>query len=88
MLEPGTNVRIVNYGHIVRVSTFFYPEEPKNTIAEIDGWWYVDMSPELIGQEGTIDEARLIQGKETYSLKGPNCVAWYNRDQLEVLWKT
>lgn len=58
---------------------------PDNVYKEVDGVYWIDLNPELVGQEGVIVTVSNTQNIPKYSLSGPNKTAWYNEDQLELI---
>ncbi len=76
--KTGDRVKIVKYGCRIWRSA----EDPK--IVEV-----CDMCSEVVGMTATIREVTLTQNMPKYSIVsepgGPNKVAWYNEDQLELI---
>lgn len=59
--------------------------EPDNIYKDCGDMWCIDMSPELVGQEGIICEVSNTQGRLQYAVDGiKGKHAWYNRGQLEL----
>lgn len=84
--KSGDKVRVINYGHPLWV----YGESHKSmNIIYRDiknGFTIFDMSPELVGCIGIIDEVTNTQGKYQYSINGiPGKHAWYDEKQLEIV---
>jgi hypothetical protein len=84
--KVGDEVVIVGYGH----RFWSYDPVPGCNFPVLydnkeEGYKVYDMSPELVGQKGTIDDAHLTQGIPTYSVNGPTKHAWYDEQQLELL---
>jgi hypothetical protein len=72
--KVGDQVRVVNYGSWIW-----------EWRAQRMEW--VDISPELVGQTGVVVDAHKTQEIDQYKLKGPNKVAWYHNDQLELIYR-
>ena len=93
----GDKVKIVNYGSeywIKRTERELYVKAgfaknvvPNNLLKEVDGVFWADMSPELVGQEGLVIKVSVTQGIPKYALEGPNKTAWYHESQLEMINK-
>lgn len=84
--KVGDKVRVVKYGHPLWESK----KDPQPCSfpiiqeSESGGCWIKDMSPELVGQIGVVDEVSLTQGRYQYGIDGiKGKHAWYNEDQLE-----
>lgn len=58
--------------------------EPENIYKEDEKVYWVDIDPQLIGQEGIIDGISKSQGRQVYSIKGLPKHAWYELEQLEL----
>jgi hypothetical protein len=71
--KKGDHVRIVNYGHRIAIHH------------KGGGMEMVDISPDIVGQEGEIDEIRTIQGTRIYSINGPSKHAWYHENQMQKI---
>jgi hypothetical protein len=71
--NKGDRVRIINYGHRIALHK------------KGGGLEMTDISPELVGQEGIIDEVNDMQGIPIYSILGPNKHAWYHENQMEKI---
>jgi hypothetical protein len=95
--KAGDRVRIVGYGHPIFFMKKGFKEDwkkdqPDNIIQENETMWWVDMSPEEVGQEATVEGSYtdLYGGKDkkpTYSLirnNGSKC-AWFDEQQLELI---
>ena len=83
----GDVVKIVNYGSILWWSkTGGDPRPSFKVLFEDEKFIYMDPTPELVGQIGVVDNAHLTQNKPTYAIDGPNKHAWYNEDQLKLMW--
>lgn len=78
MLKIGDQVEIVKYGSLIWSGL-------ELTLKKIGDGVY-DMQPELVGQRGIITGAHLTQGKPTYALAGPSKVAWYDDEQLKLIY--
>jgi hypothetical protein len=77
--QPTFIELLMNWEH---VPTPYVRTPPKNVIWEDDECFTKDMSPELVGQEGVIDEC--YHGEYSiHGIKGKH--AWYNEDQLELI---
>jgi len=60
--------------------------EPDNIYLETEDMWWIDTSPELVGQEGVVCKVALTQGRFQYAvdeIKGKH--AWYDENQLELI---
>ena len=69
----GDKVKIVKYGHP------YWVNKDGDIIVK-------DMSPELIGQKGLVDEVTITQGIPMYAIDGiKGKHAWYNEDQMELI---
>ena len=87
----GDVVKVVRYGHVLWAAG----EEDKKRMAktgrfkliqEIDNVEYWDVSPELVGRTGTIDNISITQNVPSYSVSGiPEKHAWYVESQLELV---
>lgn len=95
-IEPGTKVKIVNYGHPywtnktqwknMQEAGLVDGDSPENILEETDDMWCSDMMPELVGQEGVVNTIIASQGRLQISLdeiKGKS--SWYNLEQIEVI---
>lgn len=68
----GDQVKVINYGNLINQG---YPDQ-----------W--DMCPEVVGQTGIISQAEVVQGESHYAID--NIIgkhAWYNDDQLELIYR-
>lgn len=96
-MKVGDKVRIIKYGSLMWINKqewknmlsagIVTDEIPKNCIGEcvsIEAYM-VDVYPELVGLEGTIDKIDIVQGKSQFALKGVSKYAWYFKDQLELI---
>jgi hypothetical protein len=87
--KVGDEVVIVKYGH------HFWSYEPVPGCNfpvlydnKEEGYKVYDMSPELVGQKGIIDQVTNTQGMWKYAINGPNKHAWYDEKQLEKVLPT
>lgn len=83
--KVGDKVRIVNYG-----STMWIGKKEKQpthwpVIEEQENIIIYDTDSELIGQTGIVTKTQITQGQDRYELHGPNKVAWYFNNQLELV---
>ena len=83
----GDKVKIVNYGHPIWVNKKV--EELKLSfplIREDENVRILDMSPDLIGQEGIVSEVSMTQGIPNYAIEGiKGKHAWYQEGQMEMI---
>jgi len=93
-MEVGDRIRIVNYGH----KLLFSRDKNRNMdrerfaknfplIDEDDTFYYYDLRPELVGQEGEIAN-KIPHGMLTkYSVQfdSGNRVSWFSDNQLEKI---
>jgi len=84
----GDKVRIVNYGHLIWQNKNFN-NEPMMAFplyTEDENCWWLDMSPDLVGQIGIIQQATVTQGHSQYAIDGiKGKHAWYDDEQLEMI---
>ena len=60
--------------------------EPDNIYLDGGDVWWVDLRPELVGQEGVVCKVINTQGRLQYAIDGiKGKHAWYNREQLEKI---
>lgn len=78
MLKVGDQVEIVKYGALLW-------SRMELSCKKISDGLY-DTQPELVGQGGIVIDAHLTHGNPTYALSGPSKVAWYNDDQLKLIY--
>lgn len=63
-------------------------DKPDHIVSENDSYWTVDMSPDIVGQEGLICKAEVVQNSPHYAIEGiKGKHAWYHEDQLELVAK-
>lgn len=83
----GDKVRIVKYGFILWESK--NSDQPRLTfplIHETESLRYLDMSPELVGQEGIVSKVTITQGVPKYAISGiSGKSAWYDEQQMELI---
>lgn len=74
----GDMVKVVNYGHRLLMG----PD------MQLQGYPYKwDMRPEVVGQTGIVTTAEETQGRSQYVVEGPSKHAWYDDDQLELVYR-
>lgn len=90
--KPGDEVKIVLYGSCMwtQIGTLedkMFSSFPIICSAKIGNIEvnFRDSNPSLVGQKGIVQETTCIQDKWKYVLKGPNKVAWYHEEQLELV---
>lgn len=60
--------------------------EPDNIYLDGGDMWWIDLHPELVGQEGVIVNVTNTQGRLKYALDGVKGKhAWYDRSQLDKI---
>lgn len=60
--------------------------EPDNIYKDCGDMWWIDMSPELVGQEGVVSQVTISQGRLQYAVDGISGKhAWYDDKQLELV---
>ena len=82
----GDKVRIVNYGQLMWGNKSAHGGkllEGFPIIQEDEDFLWVDLRPDIVGQEGVVDVAKTNQGIDEYSVHGVG--AWFNNDQLEFI---
>lgn len=80
----GDNVTIINYGHLVWQNKKMYQSDSSfRTIRENEDIRWIDMSPELVGKSGVINDVNNSQGNYKYSVKDVG--AWFNEEQLQFI---
>ena len=86
LYKSGDKVKIVKYGHLIWQNKKLYsPEISYPIFKENDTIMWLDLSPELVGQEGVVDEVVMTQGIPNYSINGLNKHAWYQEPQMELV---
>lgn len=79
--KVGDKVRVIRYGH----PFWSWQKIPGAKLLSKDKspYWY-DMSPDLVGKEGTICKVTSTQGDIQYAINGiSGKYAWYDEEQLE-----
>lgn len=80
--KVGDKVKIVNYGHLM----WSHKKMSFPVVSEDGGIVWMDMSAELVGQEGVVNKITITQGNPEYGIDGiKGKCAWYNENQLEKL---
>lgn len=87
ILQPGTRVRVIEYGSIAWRGKRDFPVKPEvfKLLQETKDAWIIDTHPELVGQEGIIDYYKVTQQVIQYAVNGLPIHAWYDHPQLEVI---
>lgn len=80
----GDMVRVVNYGHPILMS----PDMLAQTSFPVIGGRWVDIDKDVVGQTGVVVEAQVTQGRSQYAVEGPSKHAWYDDEQLELIYKS
>ena len=81
--KVGDEVTIIKYG------SRYWSYDPIDVSFKVlfhnkeEGYKVYDMSPDLVGKKGIIDQVIDQQGKWKYALNGTNKYAWYDEKQLE-----
>lgn len=83
----GDKVRIVKYGSWMWVNKKEVQPTDWPLIGEKENVYIYDWNSELVGQEGIVTQVTKPQNLYQYSLHGPNTVAWYDEEQLELVEK-
>ena len=81
----GDRVRIKNYGHKIYNHKSSWRPRKCIVLSEKNGIQEVDISPELVGQEGIVYHVSEIKYKFIYALDGPGKSSGWNEDQLELV---
>lgn len=91
--KSGDKVKIILYGHLYWIFKKEYgiyfkegyasTKKPKHIYKETEDVYLIDLQPELVGQKAIVDKTS--EGDTIYKLIGPNKVAWYNEEQLELI---
>jgi hypothetical protein len=84
----GDQVRIIGYGQpFWWNSNSGMPRPNFPVIEENEDLTVFDLRPEIIGQVGIVSKAETCQGRGTYALEGTTIYAWYDDDQLELIFR-
>lgn len=83
----GDKVKIVKYGHLILESkNVDHPKLSFPLIEEDENMRWLDMSPDLVGQEGLVSEVSITQGIPNYAIDGiKGKHAWYDEEQMEMI---
>lgn len=95
-MQKGDRVTVINYGSICWCTKDEWKRrfnakvvdssKPHNIVWEDDFAFGYDWRPDLVGQDGTIDKIKEVQGKKQYSVDGISGKhAWYFEDQLKLI---
>ena len=93
-MKIGDRIRIVNYGHIIFFSKEERHREDRERVARVfplieegEDFYYYDMRPELIGEEGEIVNKTTSGGSSRYSVQfdSGNRISWFSEKQLEKI---
>lgn len=86
LYKAGNKVTIVNYGHLTWINKKLSTAKLSfPLIGEDENFSWHDMSPEMVGQNGIVVEAKMTQGIPCYAIhfeKGRS--AWYDEKQMEL----
>ena len=84
--KEGDKVKIIKYGSPLFGSKNESYLKSLPVIKEYENCTSYDLSPELVGQCGTITKATVTQGIPQYSISGVSGkTAWYDEEQLELV---
>ena len=85
----GDKVKIVNYGHpIWENKKMRQPKLSFPLISENEDIRWLDMSPDLIEQEGIVEKVSMTQGMPHYAIDGiKGKHSWYDEGQMEMVNK-
>ena len=82
----GDKVEIINYGSIIWESINSPNPTSFPVLHKNDTTITKDMSPELLGRQGFIEDAKVTQGHDKYAIKGiPGKYAWFDNQQLKLV---
>jgi hypothetical protein len=93
-MEIGDRIRIVNYGHKLLFTKDEMRKQDRESfgktfpiIGEDETFYYYDLRPELVGQEGEIVNKILHGTLVKYSIlfDSGNRISWFSERQLEKI---
>lgn len=84
--KVGDKVEIVNYGHLIFESKNVKERMSFPLIKETEKLRWLDMSADLVGQEGIVEEVSTSGENPSYVIRGvKGKSAWYDEGQMKLV---